>query len=314
MTRSDYEEFVVQCELAGVLSEAGNFDRPYQGRQFRAPVILGNEDGFLLWRWEDKVTSNPLRPEAHGFGLLCEFMNLADAPVETILAFARKWGVLEICRHGLPCTHNLRYADTFSGRWCFPLSYNDYKFFHEPILYWHFYARQMRALLNIAVRLKQGMPGLVEDWKVVNVAGLMRKSEVKVLGEELFAAIYGRTVEDDRLYVLKLLDRWLSMGDVRPNLVWDDEHCSVSFDNTLFGMLAMQLMLMISSSGGVAFCSGCGKYYPPKVRRPKVDQRNYCPECGRPAAVRDAQAAKRNRLRASVRDETVCARCGRSGG
>lgn len=297
MTKSDYEEFLVQCELAGVLGEDGNFDRPYQGRQFRAPVILGNDDGFLLWHWEDKVTSNPLRPEAHGLDLLIEFMNLADAPVETVLAFARKWGVLEICRHGLPCTHNLRYADTFSGRWCFPLAYTDAKFFSEPILYWHFYAKQMRALLNIAVRLKQGVPGLVEDWKVVQASGLMRKPEVEVLGGELFAAIYGRTVEDDRLFVLKLLDRWLSIGDVRPNLVWDDEHCSVSFDNTLFGMLAMQLMLEISSSGGIAFCSGCGKSYTPKLRRPKVGQRNYCRDCGKKAAWRDAKAGERRRKR-----------------
>lgn len=287
----------MQCELAGLLSETGNFDRPYQGRQFRAPIVLGNDDGLLIWHWEDKVMSKPLRPEAHGFGLLCEFMNLADAPVETILAFARKWGVLEICQHGLPCTHNLLYADTFLGRLCFPFSYTDTKFFYEPISYWYFYARQMRALLNIAVRLKQGVPGLVEDWKVVQVSGLDQKSEVKILGEELFAEIFGRTAKDDRLFMLKLLDHWLSMGDVRPTLVWDDEHCSVSFDNTLFGMLVMQLMLEISSSGGIAFCHGCGKSYAPKGRRPKVGQRNYCLKCGRPAAVRDAQAALRARKR-----------------
>lgn len=294
---------MVQCELAGVLGEAGNFDRPYQGRQFRAPVVLGNDEGLLLWRWEDKATSQPLRPEAHGFGLLCEFMNLADAPVETVLAFARKWGVLEICQHGLPCTHNLDYADKFLGRWCFPLSYNEYKYFYEPIQFWHFYAGQMRALLNIAVRLKQGVPGLIENWKVIQATGLMQKSEVEVLGEELFAAIYGRTVEDDRKFVLKLLDRWLSMGDVRPNLVWDDEHCSVSFDNTLFGMLVMQLMLEICSSGGIAFCHGCGKSYAPKVRRPKVGQRNYCRDCGKKAAWRDAKAAERQRKRNGARRE-----------
>lgn len=288
---------MVQCELAGLLGEAGNFDRPYQGRQFRAPVVSGNDGGLLIWHWEDKVTSSPLRPEAHGFGLLIEFMNLADAPVETILAFARKWGVLEICRHGLPGTHNLHHADIFYGRWCFPFYYTDTKWFYEPIAYWHFYAGQMRALLNIAIRLKQGGPGLVEDWKVVQVSRLDQASEVKILGEELFAEIFGHTVKDDRVFVLKLLDRWLSIGHVRPNLVWDDEHCSVSFDNTLFGMLVMQLMLEISSSGGVGFCHGCGKSYAPKRRRPKVGQRNYCPKCGRAAAVRDAQAALRARKR-----------------
>lgn len=296
MTKSNYEDFVLQCELAGVFSEAGNFDRPYQGRQLRVPSIIGNKRGFLIWRWDNAIRRNPLRPEAHGFGLLGEFMNLAEAPVETILAFARKWGVLEICLHGLPCTHNLRYASTVSGRFCIPLRYPDTDYYMEPIPYWHFYARQMRALLNIAVQLKQGLPGLVEDWKIIQVPGFGRESEVKV-SEETFAQMFGRTVEDDRQFVLRMLDRWLSMGDVRPNLVWDDEHCSVSFDNTLFGMLAMQLMLEIGSSGGIAFCYGCGKSYTPKGRRPKVGQRNYCRDCGKKAAWRDAQAARRRRNR-----------------
>lgn len=284
-------------ELSGWFDEDGDSDRPYQGRQFRAPVVLGNEGDELVWRWEDKVKSTPLRREAQGFGLLVEFMNLADAPVETVLAFARKWGVLEICKHGLPSTHSPRHADISYGRWCFPFDYTDTKHFYEPISYWHFYARQMRALLNIALRLKQGVPGLVEDWKVAHLLGLDQKSEVEILGEDLFAELYGSNVKDDRVFVLRMLDYWLSIGHVRPRLVWDDDKCSVSFDNTLFGMLAMQLMLEISSSGGIGFCHGCGKSYAPKRRRPKVGQRNYCPKCGRRAALRDAQAALRARRR-----------------
>ncbi len=289
----------MQCELAGLLSEAGAFDRPYQGRQFRVPAVIGNDSGLLIWRWDNASERNPLRPEAHGFGLLSEFMNLADAPVESILAFARKWGVLEICEHMLPCTHNLRRAFTLSGRWCTPLIYPDgSQNFMEPIPYWYFYARQMRALLNIATRLKQDMPGLVDDWKIIQVPGLGRESEVKKISEETFARIFGRAVEDDKVFVRMMLDRWLSMGDVRPNLIWDDEQCAVSFDNTLFGMLAMQLMLEIGSAGGIAFCSGCGQTYSPRLRRPKVNQRNYCQKCGRRAALRDAQAARRRRKRA----------------
>lgn len=294
MTESNYEDFVLQCELAGLLSEADNFDRPYQGRQLRVPAVIGNNGGLLIWRWDNMVERNPLRPEAHGFGLLSEFVNLAEAPVETILAFARKWGVLEICLHGLPCTHNLRHGFTLSGRFCMPLPYLDTDDFMEPIPYWHYYARQMRSLLNVAVRLKQGQPGLAEDWKILVDPGPGQDPRGKAA---LFTSFYGRAVEEDRLGVRKMLDRWLSMGDVRPNLVWDEEQCSVSFDNTLFGMLAMQLMLEICSSGGIAFCSGCGKSYSPKRRRPKVGQRNYCRECGKKAAWRDAKATERRRKR-----------------
>lgn len=295
MTLEDYDDFVVQCELAGVLSEAGTFDRPHQERQYRVPAVIGVDCGLLIWRWDKALTRNPPRPKAHGLGLLMEFMRLVDAQPETILAFARKWGVLEICKHGLPSTHNCRKAITLSGRWCQPLSYTDFENYMEPIPYWHFYAKQMWAMLKIASQLKQGKTGLAEDWKILLDPGLLGYPRDKV---DLFLPFFGQTVADDIIGIRKMLDRWLSMGDVRPNLVWDEEGCFVSFDNTLFGMLAYQVMLAIGRTEGLGFCSGCGEHYAPKRRQTKVGQRNYCPACGKRAAWRDAKADQRRRERA----------------
>jgi predicted RNA-binding Zn-ribbon protein involved in translation (DUF1610 family) len=294
MTPEDYHDFVVQCELAGVLSEAGSFDRPHQERQFRVPAVIGVDCGLLIWRWDKALTRNPPRPKAHGLGLLMEFMRLANARPKTILAFARKWGVLEICKHGLPSTHNCRKAITLSGRWCEPLLYADLENFMEPITYWHFYARQMWAMLKIASQLKQGKTGLAEDWKILLDPGLGRDPHGKA---SLFASLFGQTVADDIVGIIKMLDRWLSMGDVRPNLVWDEEQRFVSFDNTLFGMLAYQMMIAIGRTEGLGFCSGCGEHYAPKRRQTKVSQRNYCPACGKRAAWRDAKADQRRRQR-----------------
>jgi predicted RNA-binding Zn-ribbon protein involved in translation (DUF1610 family) len=165
----------------------------------------------------------------------------------------------------------------------------------EPILYWHFYARQMWSLLKVTSRLKQGKTGLAEDWRILLDPGPGKDPRGKA---ELFVPVFGQTVAGDIVGVRKMLDNWLSMGDVRPNLVWDEEQCFVGFDNTLFGMLAYQVMLAIGRTEGLGFCSGCGEHYAPKRRQTKVSQRNYCPACGRRAAWRDAQADRRRRKRA----------------
>ena len=63
---------------------------------------------------------------------------------------------------------------------------------------------------------------------------------------------------------------------------------------SLFGALAVQLLMAVSRTGGLAICSGCGAPYVPK-RRPNPRRRRYCPQCGLKAAWRDAQAAQRRR-------------------
>ncbi len=58
---------------------------------------------------------------------------------------------------------------------------------------------------------------------------------------------------------------------------------------SLFGALTTQLLAAVSGSG-FAICSACGNAYAPQRRRPSVGRRRYCPNCGHPAAVRDAKA------------------------
>jgi hypothetical protein len=295
MTSDDYDDFIVQCELAGLISEAGTFDRPYQGRQHRVPAVIDIDCGLLVWNWDKALIRNPPRPKADGLGLLMEFMRLADARPETILAFARKWGVLEICQHGLPCTHNRRKVITLFGRWCEPLPYADLENFMEPIIYWYFYAKQMRALLKVASQLEQGKTGAAEDWKILLDPGPGIYPRNKAA---LFEPFFGRTVAEDRTAVRVMVERWATLGDVRPTLPLDGEQRFVSFDNTLFGMLAIQVMLAIGRTEGLGFCSGCGEHYAPTRRQTKVSQRNYCPACGKRAAWRDAKAEQRRRKKA----------------
>jgi hypothetical protein len=54
--------------------------------------------------------------------------------------------------------------------------------------------------------------------------------------------------------------------------------------------------VLIPGKDGVAICLACQRSYIPD-RRPDPTRRNYCPSCGRRAAVRDASRAYRERKR-----------------
>jgi hypothetical protein len=54
----------------------------------------------LRWTWAGPSETAPLA--RGGPGLLEDFADLVDAPAPALLRFARQWGVLTCCAHGLP--------------------------------------------------------------------------------------------------------------------------------------------------------------------------------------------------------------------
>lgn len=68
------------------------------------------------------------------------------------------------------------------------------------------------------------------------------------------------------------------------------------FGMSLLGAITMQFFAAVTGSG-FAMCSGCGRMFVPKRRKPAFGKRRYCQRCGRPAAVADAKAALRARER-----------------
>jgi hypothetical protein len=91
---------------------------------------------------------------------------------------------------------------------------------------------------------------------------------------------------------------WLEGGGVQPKVSWRTSRPIITFEcprpyGKLFANLAIQLMMAVSQVDSLAVCSKCGKPYKPK-RRPKNNQRRYCPDCKK-FAQRDASAAYRRR-------------------
>jgi len=58
------------------------------------------------------------------------------------------------------------------------------------------------------------------------------------------------------------------------------------------GVVAVQTMLAVARSDGLAICTACRGVYAPK-QKPKSGRNNYCPECRNPGRSRDAKHRQR---------------------
>jgi hypothetical protein len=247
--------------------------------------------------------------------ILSDFIHLADGPPERILAYAKKWGVMGICEHGLPASHNplpLPVPSIFSpdsDNWCKPqgwtASWRPERWEAqgwEPLEVWWQFARRARAILGIAAQLyeeptygKEPRFGEHKDWETIY------KDRPKNLGEndELILDIMSKAISGRRQAWESLssaVNEWLFIANVRPESSLTENGLTFNFGiyGSLFGALASQLLLAVTRTRGIAFCSDCGKLYTPKfpVRSGK---NHFCSDCGKPGAWRLASRKKRQR-------------------
>lgn len=279
---------------AELVSRGGNLDRHIVGLTWYLPETVQLVEDGILWNGQ----GGSVRPRAD---MLEAFLRLADATDDRVLAYARRWGVLGICKHELPFGLPL-HTDEF----CMPQRWQGWDPPRgpggwEPIKSWRDFSRQAGALLRLAAQLHRDRKGQAED--VSTVLSTMPQSL-----KDTYPVVFGQpreTIEQQRGFVAAFIREWLWLGSVRLDFRWYGHGARIEFGGFglhygLFGALAVQLILAISRSDGVVFCSGCGEAYLPQ-RRPKARQRNYCADCGRPIALRDAARAYRRR-RAQARD------------
>jgi len=234
------------------------------------PRSVELRDDRIYWEPEGGKEIGPSR------GMLEAFYGLADAPNQRILAFAKEHGVLKICEHGLPCSHNPEpfppVRNGFDTK-CYPLGWLDREddgWLWEPLTAWRTFSRQAFALSRVADRVFQNKLGRAMDWQVV----------YEYSGRK--APWWQQHVRVERMIIARVLNEWHAMGGVRPEVVWhpSDSKPSIRFGGpSLFGALALQLTLVVGQSAGLAICTHCRTEYSPTARRPKSGQRNFCQVC-----------------------------------
>ncbi len=214
----------------------------------------------------------PRGVEPHG--MLDRFIRIEDG--DDVVAFARRYGVLEICRHRLPSSH------VPSG--CVPHPSAD------PLDRWLFWSRQARTLLEIATLLQDEKPGTRELWERTfeEQRGGARWARYELLLQKI-----SRDVEGSRLYLTSLVNEWLRLGNVRLGFVWATERPELpTLSAGTFGLLGVQLALAIARAD-FRVCDGCGRRYARTGRAPQRGRKNFCPEC----AETTANKLRQKRLR-----------------
>ena len=246
------------------------------------------------------VPGNGAKRIAPPASLLHDFIDIQvyRDPLHPLLRFARKFGPLGLCRlHHLPGNHK----DDF----CPPEIRldQDPPVIVEPLRAWLFYVARLRAILNFSACLWRSRAVRPEDWAVLS-AGTFGAAGVAVIGRH--GDVHHRAaskVPGRRLawsVVAGNVDYLISIAGLRPICRYQRSQGRMALrldapSPSLVGALALQTMLLVCKSDGLAICTACGQPYPPR-RRPAPEQRTYCDrkQCKR-AAHRDANRDLRRR-------------------
>jgi hypothetical protein len=302
-SQEDFREF----QLGDLTDIKGWLYRPLAGSAVLVPSSVELKEEGLQWRVSFPLTVSNYRQT--GNGLLEDFIKLIDASKEQIRAYAERWGVLQICKHGYSRSHNSatwprswlhlsRWARYVPESWCQPLrfqcginqcgkktpankpllplygekgclSMDFYEEGWEPIERWRYFSSQARAILKIAANVNQDLVAMPDDWELVYQA----------YKNELDPRLDRQNIDDNRRLISFALNDWLQLGDVRPQFVWKDEMPKLEIGGpTLFSHLAVQLTLVASRTQAIVFCSHCGNQYRPS-KRPNRNRRNFCDKC-----------------------------------
>ena len=263
-----------------------------------------------------------------GPGLLDAFAGI-ETP-EDVLRFARKWGVLSHCEHGLPsreCHH----------RGCDQLEHvGRLRCEVESFSQWRKTVEVVKAILRLGHACREESLGEIGDCVTVWNWNRDHSEEEKSFGKELFdpssklnrGETKATLLAGRRGVVQHAINRWIALAEVHPFFSWGQSPPSIEFYSnrnpdyidegalvvkgylkdagdgsqwihdpmSLFGALGLQLMYAVAGCEGITTCSACGKpFYAQRQRAKSRDK--YCPACGRGAAVRAAKRRQRERDR-----------------
>jgi hypothetical protein len=291
--------------------------------------LIQLSDDHLHWQFGNDVCEVTLEPAAFG-----KFLELAEAPPEHILAFARRHGPLGLCKHGLPICHGPRQPDPgelvsppqWPPRYCNHFMRNGER--SEPLTSWRALARAAFALLELSASLKEGSretKNARETWE------LNWKSAIWLSAQQYGAVHWDCEVEYrfwqlPRAELLRIrpfrhfnqrqlaneVNEWLECGGIYLRASWSKERHLPALDlvadsrcgPNLFGFLALQLAQQWTGGKRIARCP-CGKLFS-AAPRSSPRRRNFCPDC-KPGTVHMAEYRGRIRdaLRMSAQGATV---------
>jgi hypothetical protein len=231
-------------------------DYPLVHRWRVAPRIR-LEGKFLVY---DPLPSDPVNlrlAKQPNSRLLYDFVALADASAPEIETYAKQWGPLGLCCHGVPTGRAYGYhADNLPpGHWTCPETRR------EPLDRWRTNARMFGWHVE-----------LIEQFRAQTNPQTARRIASQVSAHvNHFATTFGYlrpvVVPAGSGFTLRVAGSLAVAG--------------------LAAALAYQLMVAVTGGNGWLICAECGRWFQSDTRR-SPDRNAYCPKCGRAAAMRVA--------------------------
>lgn len=254
-------------------------------------LVWGSSDGDYGWHYPTAVSHQEI---------LDSFVQIQNAG--DVKKFARRFGVLELCEHGLPATHSpsplwITGPHRFIPGWNMELAPQEKWPYcvatrNESLTQWLAIAQYLKEILLAVLTVRNDEDE--DDIKhVVTKALNIRHNIVTHLEEDpwsLLTSLMPRKMEEltgkqtiigfGKKLCAYMISELLQWGGVTTSLVWSNsEESRLSFNNGLSGALALDLAAVSSKAHSVANCTICNRPYLPS-RKPQEGRRNYCGQEG----------------------------------
>jgi hypothetical protein len=198
--------------------------------------------------------------------LLDRFLAIVESPDSdaSVLKFASRWGLLSLCKHGLPIGHNPGCNEAMD-------KIDDYRQFSEALY----------VLRTLAMEISNGRAGIDTDWERVDVILCGPDFPPRPKNQKHFRKIIGVARTEFEI----LMQRLIEMSRLQPRFRWDGTAWAIDFD-TLYGpnLVAILTIQLMGQLGGKVMrkCRNCPGWFQP------IGRQVYCKRCGLKAAWRSA--------------------------
>ncbi|MEM7583087.1 MAG: hypothetical protein AAF560_06880, partial [Acidobacteriota bacterium] len=148
---------------------------------------------------------------------------------------------------------------------------------------WYFYVERARAMVTVGAAIRRKTKPPIEALKLLLTGSASGEvpEEIELLMNFPDNTLVSRGMW---LFLKPVLDEWMYLGNVRPEIPWDWEpqspNSAMQLTGGTFGLLGVQILAAISGANHVAMCDACGYPFVPS-RKPQQGRRTYCPnaEC-----------------------------------
>lgn len=260
------------------------YGRPLAYTTLPVPRKVETDGDRIVWR-------GPFDEHESADDVLDRFLRLDAAATSAadVRDFASRFGVLRLCKDGLPVSHKPAPWNSSPSYLCHERKVGEWDGY-ESVEEWRTYARRIRAVLGIGARLHDGRLGDPADWKTLR----------EPLGTAVPVLVKPSGLKNEREALARAVRGLLMLGDVRLGLIWPGASPVAELRGDLFGLIASQTMAAVGRWRGLYICSRCGyPFWIPtegKHPRPRYGQRRYCATCRKAGApLSDANYEMRRR-------------------